>query len=264
MTEENTVTLKYIPSSSVPWPLDNYNIKKCSPTTARNLYWNWTQVGDRSVQPCPGGATGLARWKCIQFDSTEEPQWYPDSPDLSECRSVWLTSLESRVIEGDSLIAITSDLSQVTSSKTLYGGDMMITTKIIKKMAQKMSEDIQTFPDQRQREAIVTELLHGVVRTGSNLLDNSQHPSWRDLSYKEQMRVATSLLIGLEENAFLLADTVVREKVVEQTVKNISEFPFTTIVSFILIIKIIFSAICTSFGNKKHEAIDISIRSFNG
>lgn len=180
-------------------------------------------MGDRSVQPCPGGATGLARWKCLQFDNFDEPQWYPTTPDLSECRSVWLTSLESRVIEGDSLISITSDLSQVTSSKTLYGGDMMITTKIIKKMAQKMSEDIQTFPDQRQREAIVTELLHGVVRTGSNLLDSSQLPSWRDLSYKEQMRVATSLLIGLEENAFLLADTVVREKTVEQTVKNISK-----------------------------------------
>lgn len=202
--------------------LDNYNVKKCSPTTARNLYWNWTQGGERSVQPCPGGAIGLARWKC-QLDAADEPQWIPATPDLSECRSVWLTNLESRVIEGDSLISITGDLSQVTSSKTLYGGDMMITTKIIKKMAQKISEDIRTFPDQRQREAIVAELLQGVVRTGSNLLDSSQHPSWRDLSYKEQMRVATSLLIGLEENAFLLADTVVREKTVEQTVKNISK-----------------------------------------
>lgn len=220
--EENVVTNKYISTSSIPWT-ENYNIKKCSPTTARNLFWNWTQVGDRSVQACPGGTNGSARWKCIQINNTDEPQWYPATPDLSECRSIWLTNLESRVMEGDSLISISSDLSQVTSSKTLYGGDMMITTKIIKKMAQKMSEDIQTFGDLRQREAIVTELLHGVVRTGSNLLDSSQHPSWRDLSYKEQMRVATSLLIGLEENAFLLADTVDREKTVEQTVKNISK-----------------------------------------
>lgn len=149
------------------------------------------------------------------------PIWLPHSPDLSECRSVWLTSLESRVEEGDSIISIANDLSQVTSSKTLYGGDMMTTTKIIKKMAQKMSVDIETFPDPRQREAIVTELLYSVVKTGSNLLDESQHPSWRDLSYKEQMRVATSLLMGLEENAFLLADTVIREKTVTQRVRNI-------------------------------------------
>lgn len=98
---------------------------------------------------------------------------------------------------------------------------MMTTTKIIKKMANKMSVDIQTFPDARQREAIVTELLHGVVRTGSNLLDPAKLPSWRDLTHKEQMRVATSLLVGIEENSFLLADTVVREKTVPHREKNI-------------------------------------------
>lgn len=86
-----------------------------------------------------------------------------------------------------------------------------------------MSVDIQTFPDPRQREAIVTELLHGVVKTGSNLLDSAQLASWRDLTHKEQMRVATSLLVGLEENSFLLADTVVRQKTVIHAVKNICE-----------------------------------------
>lgn len=124
----------------------------------------------------------------------------------------------------DSLLSITSDLAQVTSSKTLYGGDMMITTQIIQKMTTKMAMDITTIPDPRQREAIVTDMLNYVVKTGSNLLDVSQHPSWKDLSYKEQMRVATSLLIGLEENAFLLADTVQTEKTVDQVVKNISKF----------------------------------------
>lgn len=111
----------------------------------------------------------------------------------------------------------------------------MITAKIIQKMAQKMAMDIQTFPDTRQRETIVTEMLNDVVKTGSNLLDSSQHPSWRDLSHKEQMRVATSLLIGLEENAFLLAETVTREKTVDQVVKNISKcfFPFSFSFTFI-------------------------------
>ncbi|XP_034251519.1 latrophilin Cirl-like isoform X2 [Thrips palmi] len=147
--------------------------------------------------------------------------WEPETPDLSECRSVWLTSLESRVQEGDSLISIANDLSQVTSSKTLYGGDMMTTTKIMKAMAEKLAKDSQTFPDLQQREAIVTELLHGAVRTGSNLLDTAHMPSWHDLSYREQMLVATSLLIGLEENAFLVADAVVTEKTVIQSFKNI-------------------------------------------
>lgn len=100
---------------------------------------------------------------------------------------------------------------------------MMTTTTIIKKITERISKNIQTFPDSQQREAIVTELLQSVVKTTSNLLDSSQDPSWKDLSHREQMKVATSLLIGLEENAFLLADTVIREKTVVQAVKNIRE-----------------------------------------
>ncbi|KAF5284109.1 hypothetical protein FQA39_LY17100 [Lamprigera yunnana] len=213
--EYNPILSKYPPSIT---DIDNFNY--CNPTSLRSIYWNWTRAGELNIQPCPGGTTGFARWRCISSES--DVHWSSQTPDLSECRSVWLTSLEQRLLMGrDPLTSITSDLAQVTSSKTLYGGDMMITTKIIQNMAHKMSMDIQTFPDPRQREAIVTEMLSDVVRTGSNLLDSSQHPSWRDLSHKEQMRVATSLLIGLEENAFLLADTVIREKTVDQIVKNI-------------------------------------------
>lgn len=197
----------------------------CSPTVVRSIYWNWTKVNSTAIQPCPGGTTGFAKWHCQGLSDARQPQWYPSNPDLSECRSVWLTSLEQRIIAGkDPLVSITNDLAQVTSSKTLYGGDMMITTKIIQKMTDKMSKDIQTVPDTRQREAIVTEMLMDVAKTGSNLLDSSQHPSWRDLSYKEQMSVATSLLIGLEENAFLLADTVMSKKTVDREFKNICKF----------------------------------------
>ncbi|XP_031336260.1 latrophilin Cirl [Photinus pyralis] len=219
---DNMPSFDYNPISSNYPPqvkdVDSFNY--CSPVTIRSIYWNWTRAGELIIQPCPGGTTGFARWRCASSES--DTAWSPQTPDLSECRSVWLTSLEQRLLMGrDPLTSIISDLAQVTSSKTLYGGDMMITTKIIQNMAHKMSMDIQTFPDPRQREAIVTEMLNDVVRTGSNLLDSSQHPSWRDLSHKEQMRVATSLLIGLEENAFLLADTVIREKTVDQIVKNI-------------------------------------------
>ncbi|XP_064543940.1 latrophilin Cirl [Drosophila montana] len=248
----------------------------CGPTHARNLFWNMTRVGDVNVQPCPGGAAGIAKWRCVlmkrlpdaaydEYDddlpvassttpippnsagdclhnssSCEppvsmahkvnqnqrlrnfEPTWHPLTPDLTQCRSLWLNSLEMRVNQRDSsLISIANDLSEVTSSKTLYGGDMLVTTKIIQTMSEKMHHDKETFPDQRQREAIIMELLHGVVKTGSNLLDESQLSSWLDLNPEDQMRVATSLLTGLEYNAFLLADTIIRERNVVQKVKNI-------------------------------------------
>ncbi|XP_045518501.1 latrophilin Cirl isoform X2 [Pieris brassicae] len=277
----------------------------CPQVTARGLHWNWTLAGTYAVQPCPGGATGLARWKCtltahqhveeerprrrssglqsgenyhdLGLDQPTErqlqlirrlgseallkgrggdtpehlidyrgsvslpdaqaskdnpsngdyvysdtmPEWHGASPDLSECRSVWLNSLEARVREGESLLSISNDLAQVTSSKTLYGGDMMTTTSIMKKLAQRMSQNVQTFSDARQKEALVTDMLLGVIKTGSNLLEESQRASWTDLSMDAQNRVASALLTQLEENAFLLADAVTKEKTILQIVKNI-------------------------------------------
>lgn len=103
---------------------------------------------------------------------------------------------------------------------------MLVTTKIIQSLCEKMTYDIETFSDQRQRESVVLELLNSVVKTGSNLLDDTQQYSWMDLSFEDQMRVATSLLTGLEDNAFLLADTIAAERNVVQKVKNICKiFP---------------------------------------
>lgn len=42
----------------------------------------------------------------------------------------------------------------------------MTTTSIMKKLAQRMSQNVQTFPDPKQREAIVTDMLLGVIKTG--------------------------------------------------------------------------------------------------
>lgn len=57
--------------------------------------------------------------------------------------------------------------------------------------------------------------------SGSNLLEESQRASWSDLSMDAQNRVASALLTQLEENAFLLADAVTKEKTILQIVKNI-------------------------------------------
>lgn len=55
-------------------------------------------------------------------------------------------------------------LFQVTSSKTLYGGDMTTTTTIMRKLAQRMA---QQFPDPGHKEAMVTDMLLGVIKTGN-------------------------------------------------------------------------------------------------
>jgi adhesion G protein-coupled receptor L1 len=157
----------------------------CGSVHARNLFWNVTRVGEVNVQPCPGGATGIAKWRCVhvaaanagnfnnfsilnnnnnnnnngdirnslilnsdnnkngllstvvapvqgfddeptntinnkntvavqQLGGNSQAHWQPNSPDLSQCRSLWLNNLEVRVHQRDSsLISIATDLSQV-------------------------------------------------------------------------------------------------------------------------------------------------------
>lgn len=52
------------------------------------------------------------RWRCQTFMKGVTFR-SPPTPDLSECRSVWLSSLEGRLHQGDSIISIANDLSQV-------------------------------------------------------------------------------------------------------------------------------------------------------
>ena len=78
------------------------------------------------------------------------------------------------------------------------------------------------------REAMVTTLVKNVVRISSNLLSMDNHRSWNDLgtSDNEIGRAVTALMIGIEENAFLLADSVTSEKIIIKPTENIRKSPF--------------------------------------
>jgi len=109
----------------------------CPPVTSRKLQWDWTQVGELSIQPCPIGATGLAKWNCIdassvsQLETTSEinqnvqPQWFGTQPDMSDCKSVAMSNLEAQVRKEDPENVLISSLSYVTRTKALYGGDLV-------------------------------------------------------------------------------------------------------------------------------------------
>merc|ERR1711892_996330 len=88
-------------------------------------------------------------------------------------------------------------------------------------MAERMHYDIQGPIDVEQRESMVTELVQNVALTGSNILDRVNHMSWADLSHDDVAAAATSLMIGLAENAFLLAEAVTTEKIIIKPTTNI-------------------------------------------
>ncbi|XP_071523917.1 latrophilin Cirl-like isoform X6 [Panulirus ornatus] len=185
----------------------------CPPSSGRGLFWNWTQGGDVAVQPCPGGASGWARRPC-------NPLGWAGPADLSECRSVWLTTLTSRAHANDAVLAVAHDLAAVTGSRALYGGDVTATARLLNSLARRMADDVNNFPDGAQREALVTELVGAAVATGSHLV-GGQRAAWADLRPPEHRAAATALLLGLEEAAFLLANNLHYEKTVNHAEANI-------------------------------------------
>ena len=189
----------------------------CAPVHARGLFWNWTLAGDTAVLQCPQDSTGFAKWRC----DADQVQWASLSPSLAECQSRWLNTLDSRLRDGEAIESISRDLAQMSGLQTMYGGDLQLSTRMLKHMAERMHFDMQSVASPSSKEAMVTDLVHNVVMTGSNVLDRVNHMSWADLSQDDVAAAATSLMVGLEENAFLLANSVTTEKIIIKPTTNI-------------------------------------------
>ena len=192
---------------------------------------------------CPSGSTGFAKWACDHANIADRPtfdnqvSWSTKGPTLAECRSLWLADLDSKLRGG--LVSV-SNVSKILAEKTgkintndahdpndiVFGGDLVLGARMLKHMAERMHYDLQRTVNLEAREAMVTDLVQNVVKTASNLISDSSdiRQSWSDLSSDELGRAATALLIGLEENAFLLAETVTSEKIIIKPTDNICKF----------------------------------------
>ena len=188
----------------------------CPPQTSRNLFWNWTQSGQEAIQVCPPGSNGFARWKC-----GADGEWTTELPNLSECQSLWLSRLESRMHATAVIGSVSAELAAHSEAKILYGGDLTIVATIVQGLAHKLRRDLYVIPSQDEKEVKIAELLQNVLKTASNLLDESQFLAWRELQREKRAGVATALLLGLEENALLLAETLNNEKNFVEATNNI-------------------------------------------
>ena len=188
----------------------------CQPVRARGLLWNWTSVNEAAIQPCPGGTSGFARWHC-----GEDGLWLLPTPDLSECRAHWVARLETRLRNGEAAVGVAADLAAVTETRGLYGGDLLVTTQLLQGLAHRLRQDLTTVGNVEQRETLVTELLQHVQKTGSHLLAEVQEAAWSDLRPAQRAAAGTNLVLGIEENAFLVADTVETERNLVEVTENI-------------------------------------------
>eukprot|EP00095_Tigriopus_kingsejongensis_P000874 maker-scaffold389_size186684-snap-gene-0.27 protein:Tk00874 transcript:maker-scaffold389_size186684-snap-gene-0.27-mRNA-1 annotation:"conserved hypothetical protein" len=191
----------------------------CPPTTARKLQWDGTQAGEEVVQPCPIGATGHARWTCVLVEIPREdhqtPQvlsrWASSQPDMSHCKSVAMTNLEAQVRKEDPENVLVSALAYLTRTKSLYGGDLETAVATMRTVANRIQYRLQQ-PTRngglQNKESHIRQVVQNVFRSANNVLDPINRQAWYDLNPDGQMKVATQLLLSLEENAFLLANVM--------------------------------------------------------
>ncbi|CAG2159344.1 unnamed protein product [Oppiella nova] len=183
----------------------------CQPSFSRGLSWNWTLVGHTANQSCPGGAKGLVRWSCVY--SNGKPHWTPLMADMSDCSSLWISHLETRVnSNAESVVSLADELAKSCKEKTLFSGDLFRATDIINQLVMRTEAAIYETYDENQRHHVVREMLNSFVELSvqdivSSLLDDNQMESWNELSTNDQKTAINSMLNSLERMALLMADT---------------------------------------------------------
>ena len=70
------------------------------------------------------------------------------------------------------------------------------------------------------------------MRAASNLLDARNRLAWRDLATASRLKVASSLLLALEENSFLFAEVTNKPEILMESSYNICEYHRFQVVTF--------------------------------
>ncbi|XP_042895739.1 latrophilin Cirl isoform X3 [Parasteatoda tepidariorum] len=182
---------------------DIHNTMSCYPTESRGFFWNWTRAGHVAVHKCPNGAFGRVKWRC----DAETVQWIPETPDFSDCSSLWVENIKSRMSRGDSITSLAADLALITKTKTLMAGDIVHSADILHRLVAEMGERTRVMDDPIERQKLLLILLEAVLEVSSNLLDDSQRAPWHDLNREQQQKSASALLRSQEKSGWLLAES---------------------------------------------------------
>ena len=79
----------------------------------------------------------------------------------------------------------------------------------------------------------IRQVLLNVLRSAANILeDGPNREAWNDLSPDRQMKLATSLMLALEENAFLLAGVSGFPQEVLETYESLSKYTTNSIIYY--------------------------------
>ena len=151
--------------------------------------------------------------------------WSSSQPDMSDCRSLSMSRLETKVEGEDLENVLSASLAHHTKSEIMYGGDIESTTAIMKTLSNRIQYLLQTQGDKFYNKAqYIQEVLLNMVRAGSNLLDLNNSLAWVDLHPSRQVKAMAALMQVLEENAFLFVEVTKQEEVLVESSQNICKY----------------------------------------
>ena len=141
------------------------------------------------------GATGLARWACVEAEAGRGAQtgaeWAGLQPDMSDCKSDAVAQLERDVREEAPENAIASTMASLTGGRrALFGGDLETASSVLRTVATRLQYLLQTQSFRHGgKERYVSAVFGDVVRSVSNLLSRRPRVAWNDLHISRQMKV---------------------------------------------------------------------------
>ena len=182
--------------------------KSCGSRLVRTLEWPETRAGSDAVLTCPLGAQGRAFWSCQSRDGDEVPRWNRSFPDLSNCKSIWLTKILEQLRRKVSLVHLAKETAHYATFNPLYGGDVTSLIDVIGAMVEKMTFELEEIPTKRQREAVVMEIVQSAAKTASIMLDEANLAAWLDLNEDKRARSVTRLTETIKSAAALLPKAV--------------------------------------------------------
>lgn len=186
----------------------------CSRTFSRGVLWTWDGEEREVVQPCPSDALGVATWSCLNQG------WDGESPNLSGCKSTWITEL-ARDIDFNSGERVLSDLVAYTRSKALYGGDILQTMIMLRTLRLEQEQKLKKLEQREQREAKAAEFFHSVLLTGNNLLRTDQFSAWKDLELEQRAAAGSSFIQEIFNTATVLATNLGSRDRFEQRTEHV-------------------------------------------
>ena len=194
--------------------------KYCPPSKLGSMSWNQTESNTYGKTSCPQYSNGFAYRYCDPGG-----HWKGKSADLSQCKSEWLNQIIASLDTRDqqlSIVHLSNMMAEYVIRNQFHGGDILHLISIMERLIDALRVDLELIPTASQREAVITQVVQNIIKTGSVMLEEENHSTWRDLGHvSRQLETLSAFVISLENAGLLLPEGAGENKEVTIASENI-------------------------------------------